>query len=538
MDFHSLSRRELQTLCKKNKIPANQTNVAMADALASLELVEGIEEILHPSQSVSTQSTLESYEMSDLTSPYVPATGGRSTRRKNIPKDELGSVNPATRTRQTARKNLGKDSNESQADAIETPALIAQSNRNKGKMASVCRKMDSQLKECAEEEEKKKEVNLMTPAPLGAASRRRRVEETVVKHAYSTRRSVRLAEKTVEKLHKVENDESEFLRKELLTDDGENEEIDSKAGAEDINEISGVVDAIMEENTVYEDKFEFVSAEDTVLPLNLTNEVQQNDVEKTEELNTEMEAQSEYEDADFVENVILESKDNFTVDDFSSNTQDEIEIEKEVYHDQDVETELSPDFNMTLVKFTELQLQKATKEVSPAVADAVQTNKVEPDEIEVPQLEEREKAAESAIPAQLNKDVPDEIEVPQLEESEKDADMVPQDAQCVDGAEDVVHSATVDMNADFPEKTSTAMKMEEENIGSGVTKLVVMQDGAKVAKKVVASEDDLAELSVRKLGKMLKNKLQITNKSSKNADGKEALSRTALQALPENQLVD
>ncbi|KAL7147221.1 hypothetical protein ABFS83_06G093500 [Erythranthe nasuta] len=305
----------------------------------------------------------------------------------------------------------------------------------------------------------------------------------------------------------------------------------------------------MEENTVYEDKFEFVSAEDTVLPLNLTNEVQQNDVEKTEELNTEMEAQSQCEDADFVENVILESKDNFTVDDFSSKTdcQDEIEIEKEVYHDQDMETESSPDFDLTLVKFTELQLQKANKEVSPAVAEAdSDINKDEPDEIEVSQLDESEKAAELAIPAQLNKDEPDEIEVPQLEESEKDADMVPQDAQCVDGADDVVPSATVDMNADFPEKTSTAIKMEEvtgfsdnkENIGSGVTKLVVMQDGAKVAKKVVAKEDDLAELSVRQLAKMLKNKLQITNKSSKNADGKEALSRTALQALPENQLVD
>lgn len=39
MDFHSLARRELQALCKKNKIPANITNVAMADALQSLEFV-------------------------------------------------------------------------------------------------------------------------------------------------------------------------------------------------------------------------------------------------------------------------------------------------------------------------------------------------------------------------------------------------------------------------------------------------------------------------------------------------------------------
>lgn len=39
MDFHTLSRRELQALCKKNKIPANMTNVAMADALAALHQV-------------------------------------------------------------------------------------------------------------------------------------------------------------------------------------------------------------------------------------------------------------------------------------------------------------------------------------------------------------------------------------------------------------------------------------------------------------------------------------------------------------------
>lgn len=39
MDFHSLKRRDLQALCKKNKIPANITNVAMADALAALDIV-------------------------------------------------------------------------------------------------------------------------------------------------------------------------------------------------------------------------------------------------------------------------------------------------------------------------------------------------------------------------------------------------------------------------------------------------------------------------------------------------------------------
>ncbi|KZV18229.1 high mobility group nucleosome-binding domain-containing protein 5-like [Dorcoceras hygrometricum] len=60
MEFHSLTKRELQSLCKMNKIPANMTNIAMADALKSLEFVEGIEEFLQPKESESAQSSMES----------------------------------------------------------------------------------------------------------------------------------------------------------------------------------------------------------------------------------------------------------------------------------------------------------------------------------------------------------------------------------------------------------------------------------------------------------------------------------------------
>ncbi|XP_078163756.1 uncharacterized protein LOC144558764 isoform X2 [Carex rostrata] len=45
MDFHSLARRDLQAMCKNNKIPANLTNAAMADALQSLKSIEWVEEI-------------------------------------------------------------------------------------------------------------------------------------------------------------------------------------------------------------------------------------------------------------------------------------------------------------------------------------------------------------------------------------------------------------------------------------------------------------------------------------------------------------
>uniref|UniRef100_A0A0A0LG18 Uncharacterized protein n=1 Tax=Cucumis sativus TaxID=3659 RepID=A0A0A0LG18_CUCSA len=40
MDFNTLSRREHQALCKRNKIPANITNVIMADTLPSVERIK------------------------------------------------------------------------------------------------------------------------------------------------------------------------------------------------------------------------------------------------------------------------------------------------------------------------------------------------------------------------------------------------------------------------------------------------------------------------------------------------------------------
>lgn len=45
MDFHSLSRRELQALCKSSGIRANMSNAAMAEALRCLPAVDRIDEI-------------------------------------------------------------------------------------------------------------------------------------------------------------------------------------------------------------------------------------------------------------------------------------------------------------------------------------------------------------------------------------------------------------------------------------------------------------------------------------------------------------
>ncbi|KAF9662394.1 hypothetical protein SADUNF_Sadunf18G0048700 [Salix dunnii] len=68
MDFHYLSRKELQDLCKKNKIPANMANVAIAEALEVLHKESNLQIVfLYP----NTPATRSSRRMA----PAVSARG-------------------------------------------------------------------------------------------------------------------------------------------------------------------------------------------------------------------------------------------------------------------------------------------------------------------------------------------------------------------------------------------------------------------------------------------------------------------------------
>ncbi|XP_042408760.1 uncharacterized protein LOC121998079 isoform X3 [Zingiber officinale] len=67
MDFHSMPRRQLQALCKQNRVPANITNVAMADALQALHVAGSLE---------NAQEALQ-----DLT-PHVPSSRKAASRRR------------------------------------------------------------------------------------------------------------------------------------------------------------------------------------------------------------------------------------------------------------------------------------------------------------------------------------------------------------------------------------------------------------------------------------------------------------------------
>ncbi|XP_057972409.1 uncharacterized protein LOC131160594 [Malania oleifera] len=152
MDFHSLSRRELQALCKKNKIAANMTNVAMADALKALQIVEGLEDFTRP----DSEKGLEVQEKMGFGSPEPPRT---STRRKPV-KGDPESEQPMTRTRYKTSRG-GREAGE-EKEVPETPT--ASSTRRRG--ASTRRKAETSVK-----------------------------EENFVQRVHSTRRSTRLLEK-------------------------------------------------------------------------------------------------------------------------------------------------------------------------------------------------------------------------------------------------------------------------------------------------------------------------------------------------------
>nr|GMC60858.1 myb-like protein X isoform X1 [Ipomoea batatas] len=213
MDFHTLTRRELQALCKVNKIPANITNVAMANALKALEFVEGIEEVMKPSESEIANSSLESPEKSDMMSS-APRTSRRAAIRPEISQT-------MTRTRRSTRRMPPED--QVKNDVIETPA--APTARRRAATTSVSSKMESLLKECVDTEQdgeqtlnEKKDLP-KTPGTRLTSRRRQVKENTSVRPVYSTRRSARLASKYEEESSKEDDEMSQTAMFDSFTDE-------------------------------------------------------------------------------------------------------------------------------------------------------------------------------------------------------------------------------------------------------------------------------------------------------------------------------
>ncbi|KAH0659473.1 hypothetical protein KY289_028221 [Solanum tuberosum] len=213
MDFHSLARRELQALCKKNKIPANMTNVAMADALQSLEFVDGIEEVLKTCESDGANSSMESPGKSEALAS-VPRTGRRTTQRKTIKLDSE-TLQTTTRSHCRTRGTVVRDVDEAKNDMLETPALPT--TRRRAATTSVRAKLESAMKECEPKEEivdqveeERKDVP-KTPAAALTSQRKEVKAKSSVRQVYSTRRSVRLAGKPMQESSTQEDEKSGTL---------------------------------------------------------------------------------------------------------------------------------------------------------------------------------------------------------------------------------------------------------------------------------------------------------------------------------------
>ncbi|KAJ6877560.1 hypothetical protein NC651_030343 [Populus alba x Populus x berolinensis] len=186
MDFHSLSRKDLQALCKKNKIPANMTNISMADALKVLDKVEGLDEFTNAPPKSDSQQSPEKAGSNEI----LQTSCRTSTRKKPLRIEPESSQKPLTRT----PKN---------ANHPETPAMPA--SRNRISATSARRKMETKMMEIAEDQQKNNVAK--TPAANScrrmapAVSARRKVEaqkeEVSVQRVYSTRQSLRLLERSM-----------------------------------------------------------------------------------------------------------------------------------------------------------------------------------------------------------------------------------------------------------------------------------------------------------------------------------------------------
>ncbi|KAG6422520.1 hypothetical protein SASPL_119094 [Salvia splendens] len=604
MDFHSLTRRELQAFCKRNKIPANMTNAAMADALSALEIVEGIEDFMQTSQTESTQSSIELQDSLEVTSPYVPPTGGRSTRRRNV-----SNAEPVVMT--TARCTTRKTTVKAQVDAMETPAVAAQASRRRVQIAPAYLELDSQLEKCVEQ----KKDALMTPAAVGATSRRRRAEETE-KKVYSTRRSARLAVKSMPMLSgetelsneelfakdcedqevnqkevsgvtgadgvenmEVDIENSELSSNELSAKDCEDKEVNQK---EDHIELSGITGADVVENmedkeksekdiTVGEvekgtdsaaavqhneeifDNTEYPGDEDTELlvqqsegcvdvPKCETEEVTVERSKQVEDIETDAGSKDEaveFESKCETEITVENSKEDYIETDagsadeaaeFESKCETEVKVEnsKEV---EDVETDAG-------------SADEAAEFESKCETEFTVENSKEVDNIEIDEGSEEEATEfESKCETEVTVENLNEVD-----DDETDAGSE-EDAAAAFESKGKLTEMSLEQEVDFgiheeTKKTETVQVEEseetetmevEESVKANGTELVITEDDTIKAGKDKVRRFE--EESLRKLSKMLKEKLQISSKRSSKNGGNEVRQRSALQELPENTLI-
>nr|XP_029147276.1 helicase SWR1 isoform X2 [Arachis hypogaea] len=240
MDFHSLSRKELQALCKKNKIPANITNVAMANALSALPHVEGLDEFFNP---------IEAEKAAETPIPHRGAASRTATGNKPVREEQQSSkvVSSQRPQRGTRRAGNGDGVIASEQENKDANVLVTPAAKKRAPAVSLRRKKEVEAVEDDEEKNRGNEKIIdLTETPAAVPSSRtratgRKTKGTSVQQGYSTRRSVRLLEKNLSNmslmdaedngLEKVDDVSEEIISvSQQIEDSADTEEV-SDAGA-------------------------------------------------------------------------------------------------------------------------------------------------------------------------------------------------------------------------------------------------------------------------------------------------------------------
>ncbi|KAK7312161.1 hypothetical protein VNO77_35818 [Canavalia gladiata] len=215
MDFHTLSRKQLQTLCKKNKIPANITNVAMADALAALNQIEGMDEFLNPKEV-------------DAGTPDVRRA---SAQRKAVRGEAEGSkAKASTRPQRGAKAGIAEGVVEEENKDANVPVTPAVSRR-RATAVSTRRKKESEMVVLDDDDDdddykngfQGKPANVPKTPAAAPSSRTRATGRSIctkiktpsgnsVQSTYNTRRSVRLLEKNLSKMNLMDTEDMGFAK--------------------------------------------------------------------------------------------------------------------------------------------------------------------------------------------------------------------------------------------------------------------------------------------------------------------------------------
>ncbi|MED6206771.1 hypothetical protein PIB30_029858 [Stylosanthes scabra] len=337
MDFHSLSRKELQTLCKKNKIPANITNVAMADALSALPHVEGLDEFLNP---------IEAEGVAETPISHRGAASRTATRKKPVREEPPSSkVVPSAQRPQRGTRRAGNGDGvvAFEQENMDANVLVTPAARKRAPAVSLSRKKEVEVVEDEEEKIKgnEKPINLAktsaaVPSSRTRATGARKTEGTSVRQGYNTRRSVRLLEKNLskmslmdaedngtEKIDDVSEEISSFSQQ--IEDSADTEEV-SDAGAN----LKAVTDVVLEETNEQEVSSMEMKTESECQVHDLGSEVQVVSVVKETDVEPLMEAESEEEDGSCLKADFLPNETNVKLEGSSETLEDSNEVDKAI----------------------------------------------------------------------------------------------------------------------------------------------------------------------------------------------------------------